>query len=138
MKFKVGDWAAHSDDHDEPFKVLKIINYYYEEEDEKTGIEYSDLYGETYGEEVCISDDEVALWQPQVGDYCWFYNDTIIEEKIGILRQFTKMEKDIDGNPVFGCLPTKRDREEHEEIINFYQYCEPFINEIPSYLQKGN
>ena len=64
---------------------------------------------------------DVELWQPKEGEWCWFYDDT---EGTPIFGRFYKQDKDF-GNC---CYP-------QHQINSPYSYCEPFIGELPTFLQ---
>ena len=66
------------------------------------------------------SSDLFELWQPQVGEYCWFYDEDC-EDSYAYLSQFQEMEDDylyIDTSDTT------------------YDCCEPFIGILPAYLRK--
>lgn len=65
--------------------------------------------------------NEIELWQPKEGEWCWFYDDT---EGTPIFGRFYKQDKDF-GNC---CYP-------QHQINSPYSYCEPFIGELPSFLK---
>ena len=62
--------------------------------------------------------NEIELWQPKEGEWCWFW-DTITPHR-PTLRQFGKYEEDYFTDT------------EH----NPFTSCEPFFGELPSFLRS--
>ena len=116
MKFKVGDWVR-SKENKFDFSLVSIDT---EKFYKALGSNFEDVW---------------ELWQPKEGEWCWFYSDVMKLDNVGILRKFTQMEKDIQGDDMFGCEPMKSFKEEFEHIKVFYKYCEPFIGNLPSFIK---
>ena len=60
------------------------------------------------------------LWQPMLGEWCWFYN---LEKDEATLGQFNWME-DFFGKVKYG---TKSE--------DFYDFIEPFVGKLPTFLK---
>ena len=61
--------------------------------------------------------EDCVLWQPQPGEWCWFWND----DNTLVLSQFAHGLSN-------GAKFTSKNL--------MYQYCEPFIGQLPSILQS--
>lgn len=59
--------------------------------------------------------EDCVLWQPQPGEWCWFWND----DNTLVLAQFAHGLSN-------GAKFTSKNL--------MYQYCEPFIGQLPSIL----
>ena len=115
-KFQVGDWIVNSRFPKLPFQVSKdwlahIINT-----------------GRTIGGNTKETGDlkNFSLWQPKKGDWCWFWNEgttlTILE----------LLEIVDDGNrKYFAAMPNAT-----HSLGGYYQYCEPFIGNLPTLSNK--
>ena len=60
--------------------------------------------------------DEVELWQPIVGEWCWFWDENYTT---AILAKFENI-----SNGLFV-----------EHHGNIFEYCEPFIGQLPTHLK---
>ena len=114
MKFKVGDWVRVVGQKDIEIVNNKNVSIF---NNPKKSIFFKH-------------------WQPEAGEWCWFYSDVMKLDNVCILRKFTQMEKDIEADDMFGCEPTVPDKEEFESIKVFYKYCEPFIGNLPSFIKE--
>lgn len=63
---------------------------------------------------------QVIKWQPKEGEWCWFWNFN----EMPTLEQFSKYHNLDDHLGNYETLAVK-----------LYQHCEPFIGELPSFLQ---
>lgn len=68
--------------------------------------------------------NELNKWQPKVGEWCWFYNE--IPNKPPILGKFIGM---------FMSSTYKCHWRGIVDSFTIYEHCEPFIGELPSFLQ---
>ena len=67
--------------------------------------------------------NEIELWQPEIGEWCWFW--------------------EIDSNPKL-CQYSKYINGEYEalsidpyyELEGHFGFCEPFIGELPSFIKE--
>lgn len=66
---------------------------------------------------------DVELWQPKEGEWCWFWNGySKYTLTLGRLAEYSKEEKlYFSYNGV---------------VYMSYEYCEPFIGELPSFLKE--
>ena len=65
--------------------------------------------------------DQCTPWQPEIGDWCWFWNT---QAQAPVLGKFLK----YDGRlmPFFTMAN------------DCFIFCEPFIGELPSHLKEDN
>jgi len=102
-KFKAGDWIRNT--------WLGIIKQYsYRDKD------YDEKYDGTENES-----KHWELWQPEVGEWCWFWNRD-------------------DYTPIVGKLSSHSIEEQlyfnFNGVVDYsYENCEPFIGELPSFLK---
>ena len=59
------------------------------------------------------------LWKPEVGEWCWFWNKGSSEPSLG------QFKEEINGK-----YYVKRK-------IYAFDFCEPFIGELPSFLKEN-
>ena len=107
-KFKVGDWVVNKTSKQ---RIVKKI----------TSTTYSDTVtvGNTeVGINVMLIND-LELWQPKKGDWCWFWDEIL---KNPMLLQFERF------------CSTGFYKYETNNKLN-YQYCEPFLGQLPTNLQ---
>ena len=72
----------------------------------------------------------VQLWQPKEGEWCWFWNN----EKDLTLQKFWKTEQNYFI--VAFCEKHKNDGIIFYDVTDkHFKNCEPFIGELPSFLQ---
>lgn len=65
---------------------------------------------------------ELKLWKPQLGEWCWFYEDTEYTT-INIVAKYSHTDK--NGHYILG-----------DKIGYPYTFCEPFKGELPSFLKR--
>ena len=106
-KFKVGDWVVNKTSKQRIVKKITSI--------------YSDTVtvGNTeVGINVMLIND-LELWQPQLGEWCWFWDSDNFPPK---LRQFKRL-----------ILSNKYKYESCQKFT--YDYCEPFLGKLPTTLK---
>ena len=106
-KFKVGDWVVNKTSKQ---RIVKKIT-------------------STHGDTVTVGDTEVGinvmlindleLWQPKAGDWCWFWDSDNFPPK---LRQFKRL-----------ILSNRYKYESCQGLV--YLYCEPFLGQLPTTLK---
>lgn len=64
---------------------------------------------------VHILESDLEIWKPQYGEFCWFWDDG---------------QLDNDGTPHFGRYGVL------SYTLEFYDHCEPFIGETPTFYKK--
>ena len=101
-KFKVGDWIRDGED---------IYQF----------IEPSSIYSYESSLQRC------ELWQPKIGEWCWFLN----KGKAPVLMQFLSIE--TDGNRKYSATFPNTPH----PMIAYYDYCEPFLGKLPTKLQEA-
>ena len=117
QQLKVGDWVRSTKyKHLKPIKIKSIYK-----SNTRPGI-----LGLRSGGSVLYS-DEVKLWIPEQGEWCWFMN----KDRIPTLSQFVEFHEDI--NKYFATYPNKPN-----SFGAYYTKCEPFIGELPSDLKGFN
>ena len=113
-KFKVGDWVVNKTSKQ---RIVKKVT-------------------STYSDTVTVGDTEVGinvmlindleLWKPKKGEYCWFWN------KGTTLTVLELLEVVEDGNrKYFAAMPNIP-----HSLGGYYQYCEPFFGTLPTELRN--
>ena len=111
QQFKVGDWIEN----------IRCVNQRIIKQviDCKEHLDTLTMGNATNGVNVMLKSD-VKLWQQKEGEWCWFYNRG---DAFPVLRPFVKMSEEnlyLANNIVCDWA---------------YEYCEPFIGELPSFLK---
>ena len=103
--FKVGDWVTHGK---ELHQILEV---------EKGYVKASNL-GELSN--CWINESKFNLWKPKEGEWCWFWDDDFLSD---------------NSTPILGKFEakTKHGYRQHANYC-FYQHCEPFIGNLPSFI----
>jgi hypothetical protein len=71
-----------------------------------------------------FKEETLTHWQPQLGEWCWFWNVLNGAYEIPVLRKFVKMTEEgfyLADNIVCDWA---------------YTNCEPFIGELPSFIKE--
>lgn len=103
MNFKVGDWVEiFSSIHQ-----IEIIDY----EDENCVLS-------TYPNRYRTKLNDLRLWQPKEGEWCWMWND-------GFDKPYLEKLMKIDKNGKFYA----------KSVGDRFKHCEPFIGELPSFIK---
>ena len=112
-KFKVGDW------------VVEIHS--------TTKAQVLELFGNQIRIKFCYPDAIITTdcsdfipWQPKPGEWCWFLN----KGKIPVISQFHSLE--IEGNRKYSATFPNTPH----PMIGYYEYCEPFIGNLPTLSNK--
>ena len=123
--FKLDDWVRVMEGHAKN-KIFKV-----------TGLLGTDvLLGNCFNYKA----DHCELWQPKVGEWCWFINDNCAP----LLAQFVKMQDQSFwiNNEYKSVLGYKANKFGHysgnigpkdEDYV--FVYCEPFIGQLPTHLK---
>ena len=110
QQFKIGDWVLeiHSE---EIHQIIELFPDVCRIRKPILGITYSTEY------------TDLKLWQPQKGEWCWFWNGySKYTLTLGRLAEYSEEEKlYFSYNGV---------------VYMSYEYCEPFIGELPSFLKE--
>ena len=112
-KFKVGDW------------VVEIHS--------TTKAQVLELFGNQIRVKFCYPDAIITTdssdfipWVPKPGEWCWFLN----KGRIPMISQFHSLE--IDGNRKYSATFPNTPH----PMIGYYEYCEPFIGNLPTLSNK--
>ena len=104
---------------DEPkFKVGDFVRYIYA--NSTKALEINNINGNRYyftNSEMSCVEHELEPWTPVKSEWCWFYDSK--SSKSAALAKFNKM-----WNNKF-----------RSNTDTLWQFCEPFINSLPSYLK---
>ena len=104
---------------DEPkFKVGDFVRYVHSTQ--AIALEINNINGNRYyfiNSEMSCVEHELELWTPVKDEWCWFYD--IKSGKSAALAQFKKM-----NNEYFMSITNTP-----------WNFCEPFLNSLPSYLK---
>lgn len=73
-------------------------------------------YTNTKGQANLLYSEECMPWQPKVGEWCWFWDENYTT---AILAKFENI-----SNGLFV-----------EHHGNIFEYCEPFIGQLPTHLK---
>lgn len=113
-KFKVGDWVVNKTSKQ---RIIKKVTSTYSD---------SVTVGDTEAGINVMLINDLELWKPEKGEYCWFWNKGTT---ITILELLEIMD---DGNrKYFAAMPNIP-----HSLGGYYQYCEPFLGTLPTELQK--
>lgn len=111
--FKVGDWVRNKDSN--------ILSKLLKESDYDKGY-FKTTNDSTKGYLTQITSNTFELWEPQPGEWCWFWNN--LEGHMKDTPQLLQF-KQIDGHVrAYRTIPAGR-----------FGHCEPFIGTLPSNLQ---
>ena len=112
--FKVGDWAVATPNSTPRIgKIKKIIKAW----TDQSYLRFEN--GDSYFLHLC------KPWSPQVGEWCWWWNDFDIPVKPELLKGYKRVS---DGKIVASCLEYGRCKD--------FTHCEPFTNKLPSCLKE--
>ena len=128
--FKLGDWIKST--RYPNLRPIQITSIY--ESNTRPGI----LGLKSKG--TVLYSDEVELWQPKVGEWCWFINTNCAP----LLAQFVKMQNQSFwiNNKYKSVLGYKANKFGHysgnigpkdEDYV--FVYCEPFIGQLPTHIK---
>ena len=85
----------------------------------------------TIGTALTNSVDQFTLWQPQKGEWCWFYDKT--SSAVPILAQFDYM-----SDHIYVTTEIKIPFSGEESSAYGFNSCEPFIGKLPNFLKENN
>lgn len=95
--YKEDDWLIEKEGHGrKPFKLTPEIIDRASEEDKEW-------------------DNHFKRWQPNEGEWCWFWSDNYTKP---VLTKFIRLQKNVKY-----CYQTNE---------RYFEHCEPFIGELPS------
>lgn len=124
-KFKVGDWVSNKQN---PSIIKQIIRTSNNSDSLTVG-------NEQRGINVMLKTD-VELWQPQSGEWCWFYNsltDTpTLSKLISIESIYERPKVYLAETP--SCI-SKTSYGYSSSMI--FKFCEPFIGQLPTFLKDN-
>lgn len=114
-QFKVGDWVVNKTSKQRIIKKVTSV--------------YSDTVtvgNSTVGINAMLIKD-LELWQPKKGEWCWFS----IKNRIPTIGQFLSIE--TDGNRKYSATFPNTPH----PFISYYDYCEPFLGQLPTNIQEA-
>lgn len=124
-KFKAGDWIIIT-----AFDNKKFIVRYYNHKFKENILTINNTIHFPSGRGLGYT----MLWQPQVDEWCWFYNsltDTpTLSKLISIESIYERPEIYLAETP--SCI--SKTSYGYSSSIQF-KFCEPFLGELPSFLQ---
>ena len=82
------------------------------------------INSENFNLKLSITNGVYIHWQPKKGEWCWFLN-----KEIPVISQFHSLE--IDGNRKYSATFPNTPH----PMIGYYEYCEPFLGQLPTNLQ---
>lgn len=113
-KFRVGDWLVeiHSGD------FAKVLNVY------KKDIRVHLIKSNSI---ITTESTDFTHWQPKKGEWCWWFST---KNRIPTIGQFLSIETDSNRKyaATFPNTP--------HPFISYYDYCEPFLGQLPTNLQE--
>lgn len=116
-KFKIGDWVQFIDSDSTKYfgRCLDIRDTYHSD------------YGEITVVDVDWTDishfiQDVEPWQPQEGEWCWFYSSGMNTPFFGRFKALVLISQTPDYLT-------------EEQPFKPYTQCEPFIGTLPTFLQ---
>ena len=122
MTFKVGDWVRVTADVNRPSYICKIKS-----------ISHSwNPCEQSHNGPLCINGSlvplpDVTAWTPQPDEWCWFWDYDKDNPRLAQYRKMSHTQFEAKCNDF-----------ENYEILGHYNFCEPFLGELPSFLQyKG-
>ena len=107
-EFKIGDWVIAKED---LFGIGKIEHI--TDVNAPIQVKFSTTRD-------CFEPEELLLWHPQEGEWCYFYNEYM---RNPFLAKFSHMVNGFykSNEPINGQI--------------YWQNCEPFISELPRFLK---
>ena len=123
-EFKVGDWAVNKTSKQ---RIIKKVTSVYSNSDTVT------VGDSTVGINVMLIED-LELWKPKPGEWCWFYNsltDTPTLSKLILIESiYERPEIYLAETP--SCI-SKTSYGYSPSMI--FKFCEPFLGKLPSNLK---
>ena len=116
-KFKVGDWVRNR---------INEIGQILQEDYKSKGL-YKISNTHALKCEVGTSAKDLTIWVPKKGDWCWFWN----KNGIPTIGQFLSIE--TDGNRKYSATFPNTPH----PFITYYDYCEPFLGQLPTNIQEA-
>ena len=113
QQFKIGDWVRHVAE----AKVFQIVGVH-------------DLGDEFFYSDNCRTHkaNKLKHWQPQKGEWCWFYDNT--SSAVPILAQFDYMSEHT-----YVTTEIEIPLSEEERSAYGFNSCIPFIGQLPRILK---
>ena len=119
--FKPGDWVIIPNDSDkrslaqvkETYTESSKVKLYWPSEDSAA---------------VCSEMTHYELWQPQSGEWCWFWSKSFPKPQLLPFRSYFKNSfySTEYGVTIFNEVLCE---------CNYFDYCEPFIGQLPTILK---
>ena len=110
--FKPGDWVKYKDQQDTTiYKVMDILS--------------NDLIDI---EDTIVDKYDIELWQPKLGEWCWFWSKSFPKPQLLPFRSYFKNNfySTEYGVTIFNGVLCE---------CNYFDYCEPFIRQLPTHIK---
>ena len=118
--FKPGDWVKYKDQQDTTiYKVINILS--------NGLIDIEDTIVDKY---------DIELWQPKVGEWCWFWNKDMDTNQSPRLAQFHLMTEELQKPMDFPAF--YQTKYKATKLGYLYDFCEPFIGQLPTSLKDNS
>ncbi len=75
----------------------------------------------------------IKLWQPKVGEWCWFWNKDMDTNQSPRLAQFHLMTEELQKPMDFPAF--YQTKYKATKLGYLYDFCEPFIGQLPTSLK---
>lgn len=115
--FKLGDWVIST-----KYPKANPIKIQHQHAID-TGV--LGTYANSKGQASLLYAEECKLWQPKVGEWCWFYKEQVKLEYVGTHWAIPYLGR-------FGKF-TEQGVQTIEKFC--YSFCEPFIGQLPTFIK---
>ena len=118
--FKLGDWVIST-----KYPKANPIKIQHQHAID-TGI--FGTYTNTKGQANLLYSEECMPWQPKVGEWCWFWNKSFPKPQLLPFRSYFRNSfySTEYGVTIFNEVLCE---------CNYFDYCEPFIGQLPTFIK---
>ena len=120
QQFKIGDWVYINEDRRSLAQVKELDSNF----NHRAKLHWSSENSTAW----CSEMNYYKLWQPQKGEWCWFYDNT--SSAVPILTQFDYMSEHIYVTTEIEILFSGEERSAYG-----FNSCIPFIGQLPEILK---
>ena len=82
---------------------------------------------------VCSEMQYYELWQPEVGEWCWFWNKCMDIDQSPRLAQFHLIVEELQEPMDFPAF--YQTKYKTIKLGYLYDFCEPFIGQLPTFIK---